>query len=177
MARLSLRENAVGEFDNFTGVAFGSIEAADTKTVNGQVFHEVGRFGAQVFKKSTLDDGVKILLGFVVGFGLGGKFLMLANIARKPIVSMAHGAFHHVVVAGVGSLIKSHVNIGANFPLRLHGNFGRHADFVAVDVGFESDAVMVDFDVWQRKHLETAGIGEGWGVPVGEVSETAGLLD
>jgi hypothetical protein len=42
---------------------------------------------------------------------------------------------------------------------------------------FESDAIVIDFCVGKGKHLETAGIGEGWGVPVGKFGEAAGFFD
>ena len=170
-------QNAIGELDDFAGVAFGGIETTNAKAVNGLIFHEVGRFSAKVLKKTTLNDGVKILFGLAGLFGGSGEFLMLGDIARKPIVSMAHGAFHNVVIARVGSLIESHVDVSADFPLCLHGNLWRHADFVAIDMGLECDAVVVNFDVRKRKHLKTTRVSERRCIPVGKSSKTAALLD
>ncbi len=80
-------------------------------------------------------------------------------------------------VGRIDSLIECHVDVGANFPLGLHGDLGVHADFVAVDVGFEGDAVMVDFGISKGKHLKTARIGKGWTMPASEFGETAGFFD
>ena len=79
-----------------------------------------------------------------------------------------HGFFDEVLVGRIDCLVESHVDIGANFPLSLHGNFGIHADFITVNMRFKSDAVVVDFSIRKREHLETARISKGWAVPTGK---------
>lgn len=59
---------------------------------------------------------------------------MFGNIARKPIMGANHRLFDEFFVGGIDGLIESHVDVGANFPLGLHGDFRVHANFVAVDM-------------------------------------------
>ena len=70
---------------------------------------------------------------------------MFGDVAREPIVCALHGFGDFVLVDRIDGLIERHVDICANFPLCLHGYLWVHTDFVAVDVGFKSDAVVVDF--------------------------------
>lgn len=102
---------------------------------------------------------------------------MLGDIAGKPVVGALHGFGDEVFVGGIDGLIKCHVDIGADFPLGLHRNFGIHADFIAVDMGFESDAVVVDFSIREREHLKTAGVGKSGAVPASEFGEAASFFD
>ena len=102
---------------------------------------------------------------------------MLCDVAREPIMRAEHGLANEVFVGRIYGLIESHVDIGADSPLGLHGDFGVHADFVAVDVRLKSDAVVVDFGIGEGKHLETARISKSWAVPAGEFGETAGFFD
>lgn len=72
---------------------------------------------------------------------------MLGDITRKPVVRAEHGLANEGFVGGIDGLVESHVNISADLPLGLHGDFGIHADFIAVDVRFEGNPVVVDFGV------------------------------
>ena len=102
---------------------------------------------------------------------------MLGDVARKPVVGANHGFFDEAFVGGIDSLIKGHVDIGANLPLGLHRNFGIHADFVAVNMGFESNAIVVNFSVCEGKHLEAARISESRTVPASKFGKSASLFD
>ena len=93
---------------------------------------------------------------------------MFGNVAWEPVVGANHGFFDEVFVGGIDGLVKGHVDIGANLPLGLHGDFWIHADFVAVDMGFESNAIVVDFSVCEGKHLEAARISKSRTVPTGK---------
>ena len=165
-------EVAVAEFEDFFGVFFHGIEAADAVAVDILLSHEFGGFFAKIGKEASLDDGEKILVGSAILASFGEEAVVFGDVLREPVMGAAHGFEHDVVVAGVGGLVEGHVNIGADFPLRLHAGFWGHADFVAVDMRLEGD-----FGVGKGKHLETAGIGEGWGVPVGKFGEAAGFFD
>lgn len=88
-----------------------------------------------------------------------------------------HGFTHEFFVGRIDGLIESHVNIGTNFPLGLHGNFRIHADFIAVDVRFEGDAVVVDFGIREGEHLKAARIGESWAMPASKFGKSAGFFD
>ena len=135
MARLVVRQNLVSKFDNIGGfVSFGSVEGTDTVTINGLFGHEFGGFATQVFEKSTLNDGVKILFGFAGFLSLFGETLMFGDVARKPVMSALHSLGDEVFISRVDGLIESHMNISTDLPLGLHGDFWIHADFVAVDV-------------------------------------------
>ena len=70
---------------------------------------------------------------------------MLGDVARNPIVRVAHGFFDELFIFAVDGLVKSHMNICANLPLSLHGYFGIHANLVAIDVRFECDTIVIDF--------------------------------
>ena len=90
---------------------------------------------------------------------------MFGNVAWEPVVGANHGFSDEVFVGRINRLIESHVNVGTNFPLGLHGDFWIHADFVAVDVRFKSDTIVVNFSIRERKHLKTARIGKSWTMP------------
>ena len=92
-------------------------------------------------------------------------------------MSALHGLADEFFVGGIDGLIEGHVNIGANFPLSLHGNFGIHADFVAVNMRLESDAIVINFGIRKREHLKTAGISKGWTVPASKFGEAASFFD
>lgn len=178
MARLILGENLVSELDDIGSFfGFGSVERADAVAINWLLRHELGGFAAKVLEQPALDDGIKILFWPVVLFGFLGEALVFSDIARKPIVRAKHSLANKVFVRRIDGLIESHVDVGADLPLGLHGDFGIHADFVAVDVGFKCDAIVVDFSIGQGKHLEATGIGKGWAVPAGEFGEAAGFFD
>ncbi len=102
---------------------------------------------------------------------------MFGNVTWEPVVGANHGFSDEVFVGGIDGLIESHVDIGANFPLGLHGNLGIHADFVAVNMGFESNAIVVDFSVCEGKHLEAARVSKSWTVPASKFGKSASLFD
>ena len=102
---------------------------------------------------------------------------MFLDVAWEPIVGAMHGFFDLFFILAINGLIEGHMNICADLPLSLHRNLGVHADFVAVDMRLESDAVVVDFGVFQGKHLETAGIGKSWTMPAGKFGEAASLFN
>lgn len=88
-----------------------------------------------------------------------------------------HGLADEFFVSRIDGLVESHMDIGTNFPLGLHGNFGIHADFVAVNMRLESDAIVVDFGICEREHLKAARIGESWTVPAGKFGEAASFFN
>ena len=92
MAWLIIWDDFIGKF-NYIGCfsGFGSIEGADTVTVNGLPGHKFGGFAAEVFEKTTLNNSVKILFWFAGFFGFLGEALMLGNVARKPVMGANHG--------------------------------------------------------------------------------------
>lgn len=148
MAWFVLGKNLIGEFDDIGGFfGFSSVEGADAVAVNGLFGHEFGRFAAEIFEQAALDDCIKILFWPIALLGFLGETLMFGDVAREPVMRAEHGLTNEVLVGGIDGLIESHVDIGADLPLSLHGDFRIHANFVAVDVRLKSDAIMIDFDV------------------------------
>lgn len=135
VARFVVRDNFVGEFDNVGGFrGFSGIEGTNAVTVNGLFSHKFGRFAAKIFKETALDDSIKILFWFAGFFSSLSEALMFGDIAREPVMGANHGFFDEFFVVRIDGLIKGHVNVGADLPLGLHGDFGIHANFVAVDM-------------------------------------------
>ncbi len=92
-------------------------------------------------------------------------------------MSALHGGSDESFVGRIDGLVEGHVDIGANLPLRLHGNLGIHANLVAVVMRLEGDAVVVNFGVGKGKHLKAARIGKSGTVPGSKFGEAAGALD
>lgn len=141
------------------------------------VFHKLGGLAAEVLEEAALDDGIEVLGREIFCFGVVFLAFVFGEVAREPGVGIFHGALHDGVVAGVGGLVEGHMDVGTDLPLGLHGDFGGHTEEIAVDVGLEGDAVLVNSGGGKGKHLEAAGIGEAWAVPGGEVCEAADLFD
>lgn len=102
---------------------------------------------------------------------------MLGNVAWQPSMGALHSSSNKSLIGRVDGLVESHVDIGANLPLCLHGDFGIHANLVAVIVGFEGNAIVVDFGVSKGKHLEAAGIGKSGAMPRSKFGKAAGALN
>ena len=178
MAWLIVRNDFVGEFDNIGSFGcLGSVEGTDAVTVYWLLGHEFGGFATKIFEETTLNNGVKILFGLAGFLGCFSETLMFGDIAGKPVMGAYHSFSDEFFIIRIDGLIESHMNVGANLPLSLHGNFGIHADFVAVNVGFKGDTVVVDFSVGERKHLKTARVGKSRAVPAGKFGKTAGFFD
>ena len=60
------RKVAITEFENFFGVFFHGVEAADAVAVNILLSHELGAFFAKVGKETALNDGKKILVWLAI---------------------------------------------------------------------------------------------------------------
>ena len=88
-----------------------------------------------------------------------------------------HGLFHIGAVFRFSEMIESHVDVGADGPLGLHGRFRCDFKIPAVDVGFEFDAFFADFDIGETEDLKTTGVGEGGFVPAVKSREATGLFD
>ncbi len=177
VARFVFWEIAIAEFEDFFGIFFHGVKAADTVAVDVLLGHEFSGFFAEISKEASLDNGKEILVWPTIFASFGKEAIVLGDVLWEPVVGATHGFEHDVVVAGVGGLVEGHVNVSADFPLGLHAGFWSHADFVAVDVRLEGDTFVIDFGVRKGKHLEAAGIGEGWSVPIGELGEAAGFFD
>ena len=92
-------------------------------------------------------------------------------------MSTFHRDFHVFVRVGFGELVESHMNVGADLPLSLHREFGRHLKGTAVDMAFKLCTGLVDFYVWERENLEAAGVSKGWFLPVHKARESACFAD
>ncbi len=135
MARFIVGDYFVGKFDDGGGLfGFSRVEGADAVAVDWLFSHEFGGFAAKILEKPALNDCIQILFGLAGFLGFVGEALMFGNIARKPIMGANHRLFDEFFVGGIDGLVESHVDIGANFPLGLHGDFRIHANFVAVDM-------------------------------------------
>ncbi len=134
-------------------------EAADGNPGERQGGDELCRGGAEVRIHTALEDAEKSLVR--PGVGSQGSFC--------PAMGALHGDLRVGMVVGIGTLVKGHDDIRAEVLLDLDGAFRCEAVARAVDVRFESDAILIDLARFgERKDLETARVGQHGSGPLHE---------
>ena len=173
VARSIFRKDFIHGFEHFRH-AVGSKDAADAEAVGVLGCGECSGLSAKVEEGAALDDGVEILFRLTVFACGSSEFLVFGDATGQPRVCAFHCFFHIFVIFGFREMVERHVDVGADLPLGAHRRFGRHFEFIAVDVGFKFRAFGGDFHIRQRKNLEAAGIGKSRAVPARKLGETAG---
>ncbi len=122
------------------------------------------RFVAQVLVHAALDDAEQRV-------GVGQALELVAR-ALGPAQAHAHrlGGFFMRGRAAVDlirrAFVELHHDVGVQRALDLHRDLGRQEELVAIDRRCERDAIFGNLaQIAQRKHLETAGIGQDRLVP------------
>ena len=131
----------------------------------------------QVGISTALVDAEQHLTG-VDAVGLLIQPLMLGNAALQPAVGTLAGGLHILVRSGIlHALVKSHGNVAAQVGLDLHRLLRTHKNPVAVDVGGEGHALLLDLpQAGQGEHLKSAAVGEHGAIPAHHLMQAAQLL-
>ncbi len=96
------------------------------------------------------------------------------------------GALHGLLeigfaAVGGGAFVEGHDDVGAEVVLDFDSFLGSEVVGGAVDVGFEGDAVVVDFDAVfgaaEGENLEAARVGEDWAIPIDPFVQAAHFFD
>ena len=97
--------------------------------------------------------------------------------ADKPAVSPIHALLDVVPGRGIfDALVKGHADVAAQIGLDLHALLRPHEDLVAVDMGGEIHALLLDLPQGgQTEHLESAGVRQNGAVPGHEFVQAAHL--
>ncbi len=100
----------------------------------------------------------------------------------EPIVGALHGLLEIGFAAvGGGAFVEGHDDVGAEVVLDFDRFLGSEVVGGAVDVGFEGDAVVVDFDAVfgaaEGENLEAARVGEDWAIPIDPFVQAAHFFD
>ena len=148
------------------GLAHG--ESADAEAGQIQLRHLLGALDAQIGVERALHDAEQRLI--LPRLGL--------HAALQPAQRAVHRVPGAIVVAGIGrTFVKLHGDVRAQRLLNLHGDLRRDEALAAVQVGAELHALVVQLaQIRQRKHLESAAVGEDRAIPVHEGMQSARLL-
>ncbi len=97
-------------------------------------------------------------------------------------LSPAQRHFHGILCLLLGgrirrAFVKNHYDIGAEISLNLHRDLRRELHRGAVHRRTEFHALFTDFaHLAQTEHLEPAGVGQDWPLPLGEIVKVTMLL-
>ena len=153
------------------GFGFADGQSADGKPGEVELFQAAQRFFAQIFIHRALHDaeqGIRVLQIFKGFFA-----------AFCPTQAHLQGFLRLFVRCFAGcAFVQLHHNVGIEYGLDFHGDFGREEESVAVDRALEGTAFFSEFaHVGERENLKTARVGQDGFVPADKIVQAAELFD
>ena len=188
------------DFWNF----FGLKNPANSETVKVFRTQKTRTFAPKIFFTRALNHGKKRLERFAFFQMLGVELVVASQTFFCPKMSFVERRFNLFAPSQRRSeLIKSHMNVRADFVLKFHRNFRRHKNLLARNVRFEPNAVVANFrqliftvarqirtaffgvrsgvDAFfvshsQRKNLKTTAVGKSRSLPIHKFMNSSSLF-
>ena len=132
----------------------------------------------QILVGAALVDAEQHLLR-VDGSGQLGQSFQFRLAAEQPAGGAIAGMLYVIVLGGIlNALVEGHGDGGSQMGLDPHTFLRAHKDALAVDMGGEIHALLLDAaQLGQREYLESTAVGEGGACPSAEFLQTAQLVD